>query len=118
MISSVGIAGANAWLDTNVLSPRIRSWLGKSRRTGRRTDFGFLVSRVLAVTRNARTTILAPEPLRAQVGAGGWRRVAEHLILLLELFDTGLDQRGVVVCDRIEGLHLFHPLAQPRPKTG
>lgn len=42
LINCAGLAGADAWLDTNVLSPRIRGWLNESRRTRRNADFEIL----------------------------------------------------------------------------
>jgi hypothetical protein len=91
---SIGRAGANAWLDTNVISPRIRGWmdkfprwLDKPPRTGRKSDFRFLTSKVLAVTSDDRTAVLVPEALKSQIGDKGWKDITTQLTSLLKLFE-------------------------------
>lgn len=81
----IGQVGADAWLDTNILSPRIRAWLNESPKTGRRVDFRLLTSKILAFTRDSRTTVLIPQELKDEVGEG-WSDLTTRLTSLLGLF--------------------------------
>jgi hypothetical protein len=87
LAENVGRAGANAWLDTNVLSPKIRDWLHKSRKTRRKFDFGKLASKVLAITDGNSTSVLVPEELKSQIRDEDWRSMTEQLASLLKFFD-------------------------------
>ncbi|MET4800050.1 hypothetical protein [Bradyrhizobium sp. LB11.1] len=98
MFQNIGRTGADAWLDTNILSPKIRGWLVHSSRRGRKADFESLLSKVLVITKDNVTSVLAPEALRDQVGASGWRNMTTQLALLLKQF--GLQFAEVTFLER------------------
>jgi len=86
LIKSIGMVGANAWLDTNVLSPKIRNWLGKPHRTKHSTQSKILIPSVLAVTDSDETTVLAPEELEHWLDEATWNQMRANLASTLKSF--------------------------------
>ncbi|WP_424627674.1 hypothetical protein [Bradyrhizobium sp. SYSU BS000235] len=87
LLENVGDVSANAWLDTSVISPKVRRWLGESSsQTKRGADFRRLTSGVLAVTNNNTTFVFVPEDMKGLISAASWRRTAEQLEAFLRHF--------------------------------
>jgi hypothetical protein len=84
LLHDTGHASASAWLDTNVLSPKIRNLFNLRSSNSRRRR---LASQVLAITNDGVTTVLAPEELRSEIGDADWRKIVDQLTSLFKAFN-------------------------------
>jgi hypothetical protein len=91
LLASNGRASAHAWLDTSVLSPRIREWLSQQ---VRRNDAEFLLmlTRLLAVTSDNATSLLVPDELLKRVEQSIWRELTKQLGSYLKTFELTFDK--------------------------
>lgn len=87
LLVSSGKASADAWLDTSIISPRIRSiFFNLFPKLLKSINIESLAL-VLAITNDKSTTILIPEKLQTGLKGANWKTASEQLIKLLKDFD-------------------------------
>jgi hypothetical protein len=88
LLDDLGRASANAWLDTNVLTPKVRTWIGRFiSKSQRELDIDRSTSQVLVFTEDQSTTALVPEDLARVIGESQLMSVRQRLEEFLRGFD-------------------------------